>query len=113
MNLIIGLVLFITLTQIVFLGTVIFLENRDPAKTMIWLVILGVLPLFGALFYFIFGRPYKKYGVAKHKRVSLEQLAKLRQYSPEFFLTENFSGDAPFPFKEKFFSKYGRFCPYS
>lgn len=101
MNLIIGLALFITLTQIVFLGTVIFLENRDPAKTMIWLVILGVLPLFGALFYFIFGRPYKKYGITKHKRVSLEHLAKLRQYSPEFFLTENFSGDAPFPFKEK------------
>ena len=101
MDLLIGFILFITLTQIIFLGTVIFLENRDPAKTMIWLLILGVLPLFGALFYFILGRPYKRYGSAKHKKVSLEHLAKLRQYSPEFFLSENFSEDAPFPFQEK------------
>ncbi len=53
-------VLLITFLQLVFLGTVIFLENRDPAKTVVWLLILGVLPVLGALLYLVFGRTFRR-----------------------------------------------------
>ncbi len=55
------LVLLITLLQLVFLGTVIFLENRDPAKTVVWLLILGALPVLGALLYLVFGRTFRRH----------------------------------------------------
>lgn len=48
--------LFINFLQVVFLGTVIILENRTPEKTMTWLLILGLVPLLGFILYIIFGR---------------------------------------------------------
>lgn len=101
MNILIGLILFITLTQIIFLGTVIFLENRDPAKTIVWLLILGILPIFGAIFYFVFGRRFRKYRTLKQTNANREHLEKLLKYSPKILKAENFSAAASFPFKEK------------
>jgi cardiolipin synthase len=71
--------------QIVFLGSVIFLENRDPTKTIIWLLILGVLPILGALLYLIFGRVVRKHQLSKHIQLELEQteeILKIRQVRP-------------------------------
>lgn len=101
MNILIGLFIFITLTQIFFLGTVIFLENRNPAKTIIWLLILGVLPLLGALFYFVFGRGFGKHKRLKQKKLRMEHLQTYLNYSPKNINAQNFSLDAPFPYKEK------------
>lgn len=101
MNILIGLVLFITLTQIIFLGTVIFLENRNPAKTIIWLLILGVMPLLGALLYFVFGRGFGKHKRLKQKKIRMEHLKNYLNYSPNSLKDQSFSSDAPFPFKEK------------
>ena len=50
------LLLFINLLQVILLGTVILMENRPPGKTMTWLLILGLFPLIGFIFYIVFGR---------------------------------------------------------
>jgi cardiolipin synthase A/B len=51
--------LLITLS-VVFIGFVIFLENRHPTQTLTWLVVLGSFPLVGFIFYILFGRNYRK-----------------------------------------------------
>ncbi len=40
-------------------GLVIFLENKNPAKTMSWLLVLFLLPGVGFVFYILFGRNYR------------------------------------------------------
>jgi cardiolipin synthase A/B len=51
--------LLITLS-VIFIGFVIFLENRHPTQTLTWLVVLGSFPLVGFIFYLLFGRSYRK-----------------------------------------------------
>ncbi|MBM6618272.1 cardiolipin synthase [Bacillus suaedaesalsae] len=41
-------------------GFVIFLENRHPTKTITWLIVLGVFPIVGFIFYILFGRNVRK-----------------------------------------------------
>ncbi|PYZ93498.1 cardiolipin synthase [Salipaludibacillus keqinensis] len=43
-----------------FVAVVIFLENRHPAKTLTWLVVLGTLPVVGFFFYLLFGQNLRK-----------------------------------------------------
>ncbi|WP_243450411.1 cardiolipin synthase [Desulfosporosinus sp. Sb-LF] len=77
--------LLIGLTQLAFLGSIIFLENRDPTKTITWLLILGVLPLLGALLYLLFGRVVRKHQLYRHKQVwreQTEEIMKDRQLRP-------------------------------
>lgn len=35
-------------------------DGRDPTKTLAWMFLLTVLPVFGLVFYFLFGRNWKK-----------------------------------------------------
>ncbi|KUO77829.1 MAG: cardiolipin synthase [Desulfosporosinus sp. BRH_c37] len=42
--------------QVILIGTVILLENRDPGKTVAWLCILGIFPFLGFILYVVFGR---------------------------------------------------------
>jgi cardiolipin synthase A/B len=51
--------LLITLS-VIFIGFVIFLENRHPTQTITWLIVLGSFPLVGFFFYLLFGRNYRK-----------------------------------------------------
>ncbi|WP_042356470.1 cardiolipin synthase [Bacillus rubiinfantis] len=46
--------------SVIFIGFVIFLENRHPSQTITWLVVLGSFPLVGFIFYLLFGRNYRK-----------------------------------------------------
>jgi cardiolipin synthase len=46
--------------SVIFIGFVIFLENRHPSKTVTWLIVLGSFPLVGFVFYLLFGRNYRK-----------------------------------------------------
>ncbi|PLS03078.1 cardiolipin synthase [Neobacillus cucumis] len=46
--------------SVIFIGFVIFLENRHPTQTITWLVVLGSFPLIGFIFYLLFGRNYRK-----------------------------------------------------
>ncbi|MFC0524766.1 cardiolipin synthase [Pontibacillus salicampi] len=44
----------------VFIGIVIFFENRHPSQTLTWLVVLAAVPIIGFFFYIIFGQNYRK-----------------------------------------------------
>ena len=48
--------LVISILQVIVIGTVILLENRDPGKTVAWLCILALLPILGIIGYAVFGR---------------------------------------------------------
>lgn len=83
--------------QLLFLGSVVFLENRDPTKTIIWLLILGVLPVLGALLYLLLGRVVRKHRVSRHKQVKLEkteEILKDRQLRPSAEDVQQ-AGDTP------------------
>ncbi|PWK13148.1 cardiolipin synthetase 2 [Tumebacillus permanentifrigoris] len=58
-------------------GTVIFLENRNPEKTVAWLIILMVLPVIGFLLYLVFGRNARKRKLFHHKHIEDSALKQL------------------------------------
>lgn len=64
-------------------GLVIFLENKNPAKTMSWLLVLFLLPGVGFVFYVLFGRNYRNKFRTRKKgtlaRTRLDQAAGLQQ----------------------------------
>ena len=45
---------------VLFIILVIILENRDPVKTIAWLLVLILLPFLGVVLYFFFGRNFRK-----------------------------------------------------
>ncbi|MDQ0217517.1 cardiolipin synthase [Peribacillus cavernae] len=53
--------------SLIVIGIIIFLENRHPAQTITWLVVFGAFPLVGFIFYFLFGRNYRKERVFRKK----------------------------------------------
>lgn len=46
--------------SVVFIGFLIFLENRHPTQTLTWLIVFASFPLVGFVFYFLFGRHNRK-----------------------------------------------------
>ena len=44
----------------IFVLTTILIENRNPTKTIAWLMIIVFIPLVGIIFYFFFGQKFKK-----------------------------------------------------
>jgi len=68
----------ILLLTIIFVVVVIVLENRDPIKTVSWLLVLFLLPVVGIILYLYVGRNFRKSkfftlkGVAD--KISIEQL---------------------------------------
>lgn len=59
--------------SVIFIGFVIFLENRRPIHTLTWLVVLGSFPLLGFFFYLLFGRSYRKTRMFEKKALFDEQ----------------------------------------
>lgn len=57
---IIGILSVLISLSVIFIGFVIFLENRHPTQTITWLVVLGSFPYVGFIFYLLFGRNYRK-----------------------------------------------------
>lgn len=53
--------------SVVFIGVIIFMENRHPTQTVAWLVVLGAFPVIGFIFYLLFGRNYRKERMFKKK----------------------------------------------
>jgi len=53
--------------SVIFIGFVIFFENRHPTQTLTWLVVLGSFPIVGFIFYLLFGRNYRKERIYRKK----------------------------------------------
>ena len=47
---------------------VIILDNRNPVKTMAWILILLFLPIVGLVFYFFFGRSQRRDRIINQNR---------------------------------------------
>ena len=63
-----------TLLGLLLVGTVIFLENRNPEKTVAWLIVLAVFPVIGFLLYLVLGRNARKRKLFRHKHIGWEKL---------------------------------------
>lgn len=57
-----------TLT-IIFVAVVIILENRNPSKTLAWLLVLLFLPVLGLILYLLFGINFRKRKLVKKKEI--------------------------------------------
>ncbi|WP_075983504.1 cardiolipin synthase [Bacillus massilinigeriensis] len=80
----------ISTLSVIFIGFVIFLENRHPTQTITWLVVLGSFPLIGFIFYLLFGRNYHKERMFRKKyfldkQAFLEHTPDQNRYGEEFF----------------------------
>lgn len=55
-----SIIYWIFTAYIVTIALVIFLENKDPGKTLAWMIVLFLVPLLGFAFYILFGRSYSR-----------------------------------------------------
>ncbi|MBU9721784.1 MULTISPECIES: cardiolipin synthase [Bacillaceae] len=56
-----------------FIAIVIFFENRNPTKTVTWLMVLGTFPIVGFFFYLMFGQNYRKRRLFSKKAIEDER----------------------------------------
>lgn len=54
----------------------VLIENRNPTKTVAWILVIIFLPILGLVFYYFFGQKFVK--VQKIKKINKEQAIKLR-----------------------------------
>ena len=61
---------------IIIIGTIVtvLLDNRQPSKTMAWLLVLIFLPIVGIILYFFFGQNTRKQRMMSQR--SIDQLTK-------------------------------------
>jgi len=52
-------------------GTVVVLENRQPAKTIAWLIVLTLLPVVGLVFFYFFGQDERRKHILHRKNYHL------------------------------------------
>lgn len=71
------IVLAAAMLVLLLVGTVIFLENRNPEKTVAWLVVLAVFPIIGFFLYLTFGRNVRKRKLFHHKHIGEEKLERI------------------------------------
>ena len=85
---IVEILLVIVVLQVVF---VIISENRNPYKTISWLLVLTFLPILGLILYFHFGEEHrKKYKIVKklYKGIEKDYAPQFEIQSSEYFLKE-------------------------
>lgn len=67
----------------VFIAVLIFMENKNPTKTISWLLVLVLIPVIGFIFYLFLGHSFRKENIFRKKRVKnfeqLEEVAKIQQ----------------------------------
>jgi cardiolipin synthase A/B len=65
-----GMISFLFMISVIFVAFIISLENRNPSRTLAWLMVLGAFPVVGFFFYLLVGQNYrKKRNYAKKKLV--------------------------------------------
>jgi len=66
---------------VIFIAILIILENRNPVKTISWILVLVLLPFLGIIIYLFFGQEYRK--TKMFSRKGLKDLEKLRNLTLE------------------------------
>ena len=95
-----SLVTILYFLTVVFTAILIILENRNPQKTISWILVLVLLPFIGIVIYLFFGQEYRK--TKMYSRKGLKHLERLRNLTLEQLdnLPENH-----FQISEKLYSK--------
>lgn len=75
---------FVQVTIVVVTALVVLMENRQPVKTMAWLMVLGFLPFVGFIFYLFFGK-----NTRKEKYISKHSLDLLSRQSMSHFAEQS------------------------
>jgi cardiolipin synthase len=89
------------LLQLILLGTVIFFENRDPARTIVWLLVLGALPVLGALLYLVFGRVVRKRRLFRRRHYGKNRLEQILQTKHNVLTVDDISHEGALLHKTK------------
>ncbi len=76
-----SLVTILYFLTVVFIAILIILENRNPVKTISWILVLVLLPFAGIVIYLFFGQEYRKNKM--YSRKGLRNLEKLRNLTLE------------------------------
>ena len=76
-----SLVTILYFLTVVFIAVLIILENRNPVKTISWILVLVLLPFIGIVGYLFFGQEYRKSKMFSRK--GLKDLEKLRKLTLE------------------------------
>lgn len=76
-----SLVTILYFLTVVFIAFLIILENRNPVKTISWILVLVLLPFVGIVIYLFFGQEYRK--TKMYSRKGLKSLDKLRKLTLE------------------------------
>lgn len=76
-----GMVTILYFLTVVFIAVLIILENRNPVKTISWILVLVLLPFIGIVIYLFFGQEYRKSKM--YSRKGLKSLEKLRNLTLE------------------------------
>ena len=76
-----SLVTILYFLTVVFIAILIILENRNPVKTISWILVLVLLPFLGIVIYLFFGQEYRK--TKMYSRKGLKNLEKLRNLTLE------------------------------
>lgn len=76
-----SLVTILYFLTVVFIAILIILENRNPVKTISWILVLVLLPFAGIVIYLFFGQEYRK--TKMYSRKGLKDLEKLRNLTLE------------------------------
>lgn len=76
-----NLVTILYFLTVFFIAILIILENRNPVKTISWILVLVLLPFAGIIIYLFFGQEYRK--TKMYSRKGLKDLEKLRNLTLE------------------------------
>ena len=95
-----SLVTILYFVTVVFIAILIILENRNPEKTISWILVLVLLPFIGIVVYLFFGQEYRK--TKMYSRKGLKDLEKLRNLTLEQL--DNLPANQ-FQISEKLYSK--------
>jgi len=76
-----SLIVILYLVTVIFIAVLIILENRNPEKTISWILVLVLLPFIGIVIYLFFGQEYRK--TKMYSRKGLKDLEKLRNLTLE------------------------------
>ena len=71
---------------------VVLSENRNPVKSMAWVLVLVLLPVLGLVIYLIFGRSLK--GMSLISRSALRELRRMNDFSYPTQAAEGFTGES-------------------
>lgn len=70
--------------SIFLIGSIIVLENRNPSRTVAWLVILTIFPVIGFIIYIFVGRNIRKRRRYKDKTIDLNELQHIIELPYDF-----------------------------